>query len=443
MRDVIIVGGGVSGLYAAQLLRAASLDIQLIEGSSRIGGRLHTVYTPEGYPVDLGGQWIGQQHQRALQWIESHRIPLHPTHTKGYHLFIEGTSRRRYKGIIPRLSWIALAELGWALSRLKKMSRHVSVEKPWQIVKPAWDETTLAAWMRRTFRTRQAYQTCAVGLATVLGCEPEEVSLWHTLFYIQSAGSLEALIQIQGGAQEFKFSKGASSLTESLAEEIPIMYSDPVQKVEWKRGKVRLFTKSGRHWDAHTVLFAIPPARLSSIEFEPPLPPLHSQLAQHMRMGTITKVVAIYDKPFWREDGLSGHVLKLDGALRITFDTSPPDDSYGQLTGFGTGKLARHLLSRPADERKEYYQKELEAIFEKAPRQLYQKTWSEEPLIGGCYAGYFGPGGWQYVGETLRQHLPPLYWTGTERASIWMGYIEGAFRAAENVCETLLQKKVS
>jgi len=370
--------------------------------------------------------------------VEAHRIPLHRTHTAGKNLLIlPGGRVRSYQGTIPRLPVGALLDLGWGLERFKRMAKQVSVTHPWHLTRPAWEEETLAAWMRRQFRSELARQTFSVGLATVLGCEPEEVSLWHTLFYVQSAGSLEALIETEGGAQERKFTQGAASLVASIAEKVPYRLLTPVQRVTWGPGGVQVSVASGEKLAARLLIVAIPPALQLRIEWDPPLPPLYAQLSQRMPMGSVTKVVAIYDKPYWREKGLSGHVLRLEGALRLTFDTSPPDGSYGQITGFAVGHLARSLLHLSPDERLAFFQREMEGLFGRAPRWLYQKTWADEPYSGGCYVGFFGPGGWRYVGRALREPLPPIHWAGTERATTWMGYMEGAFAAAEAAVQSL------
>lgn len=440
MLDVAIIGGGISGLYAAHLLKASGLEVLVIEASERLGGRLHTIYSPEGHPVDLGGQWIGPDHTRLLDWIQRHQIPTHRTHTAGANLLIYQGKVKPYKGAIPKLSWLSLLDLGTGLARLKKMAAEVPLHAPWQIPKPEWDEISLAAWMRKAFRTAQARETFAVGLATVLGCEPEEVSLWHTLFYIRSAGSIEALIETEGGAQERKFSRGAASLIESIAVNVPYRTGARVRRIVWRPGRIDIYTSQDT-FTAEKVIFAMPPASMGYIEFEPPLPPTYNQLSQRMPMGAITKVVAIYDQPFWRKRGWSGHVLSLEGALRITFDTSPPEGGYGMITGFAVGKQARALLARPGAERDMYYGEALRNIFGAKPRWLYQKTWADEPLIGGCYVGYFGTGGWRFFGESLRKPLPPLYWTGTERAETWMGYIEGAMRSAEATVQRVLEGK--
>ena len=53
--DLVIVGGGISGLYAAwRLGKYSDLKILLLESTDRYGGRFHTVTMPGGYKADLG-----------------------------------------------------------------------------------------------------------------------------------------------------------------------------------------------------------------------------------------------------------------------------------------------------------------------------------------------------------------------------------------------------
>jgi len=63
--DVVIIGGGLSGLAAAWRLHAADKRVRVIEARPRVGGRS---YTSElgGEAVDLGGQWIGPTQDRVL-----------------------------------------------------------------------------------------------------------------------------------------------------------------------------------------------------------------------------------------------------------------------------------------------------------------------------------------------------------------------------------------
>ena len=72
-----------------------------------------------------------------------------------------------------------------------------------------------------------------------------------------------------------------------------------------------------------------------------------------MPQGTVIKTMAIYERPFWREDGLSGQATSDAGPARVVFDNSPPDGSPGVLLGFLEGRLARQWGARDAGERRD------------------------------------------------------------------------------------------
>ena len=65
------------------------------------------------------------------------------------------------------------------------------------------------------------------------------------------------------------------------------------------------------------------------------------------------------------------------------------------------------------------------------PAEFVQKNWAEEPFIRGCYAALMAPGSWTGGGERLREPVGNIHWAGTEMASHWFGYMEGALQAGE------------
>ncbi|MFG0221254.1 FAD-dependent oxidoreductase, partial [Streptococcus suis] len=55
---------------------------------------------------------------------------------------------------------------------------------------------------------------------------------------------------------------------------------------------------------ARFAILALAPVLYPRISFEPPLPRKQHQMHQHISMGFVIKVHAVYDRPFWREQGL-------------------------------------------------------------------------------------------------------------------------------------------
>ena len=77
------------------------------------------------------------------------------------------------------------------------------------------------------------------------------------------------------------------------------------------------------------------------------------ELIDHYPQGTLTKAACVYDRPFWRDDGLTGQVFSADGPMAATFDDSPEDGSKGIVFGFIGGDAARGFSPLSKSERRQ------------------------------------------------------------------------------------------
>ncbi|WP_157271900.1 flavin monoamine oxidase family protein [Azohydromonas aeria] len=66
MLDVAVIGGGLCALALAHSLQARRLDWALFEARERLGGRVLTVASPRGLPVDLGPTWYWPATQPSI-----------------------------------------------------------------------------------------------------------------------------------------------------------------------------------------------------------------------------------------------------------------------------------------------------------------------------------------------------------------------------------------
>ena len=55
---VIIIGAGAAGLYAAYILKSKGINFQILEASSKYGGRLGKLTGFANFPIDTGAQWL-------------------------------------------------------------------------------------------------------------------------------------------------------------------------------------------------------------------------------------------------------------------------------------------------------------------------------------------------------------------------------------------------
>ena len=112
----------------------------------------------------------------------------------------------------------------------------------------------------------------------------------------------------------------------------------------------RLIFKEGQEYQAQRIVLALPPRLAAGLSFSPQLTPAQQQALTGIAtwMGGQAKFVALYDRPFWREDGLSGDALSQVGPLAEIHDASPPQveldkEAPAALFGFvGLPALARY-----------------------------------------------------------------------------------------------------
>ncbi|XP_008940412.1 PREDICTED: amine oxidase [flavin-containing] B-like, partial [Merops nubicus] len=72
------------------------------------------------------------------------------------------------------------------------------------------------------------------------------------------------------------------------------------------------------------------------------------------------------------------------------------------------------------------------------PVHYEEKNWCEEQYSGGCYTAYFPPGIMTQYGRIIRQPVGRIYFAGTETATEWSGYMEGAVQAGERAAREIL-----
>src|SRR5688572_11201867 len=129
--DVVVVGAGLAGLSAARTLRAAGLDVVVLEARDRVGGRTLNEPIGDGKVVEIGAQWVGPTQDRVLALIAELGLETFPSYSTGRNIFERGGKISNYSGTIPRTNPVGLAEVGIAMKRLNLMAAKVPLEAPW------------------------------------------------------------------------------------------------------------------------------------------------------------------------------------------------------------------------------------------------------------------------------------------------------------------------
>jgi monoamine oxidase len=442
--DVIVVGAGFAGITAARELTKRGVNVVLLEARDRVGGRVWT-QERDGYWVDVGGQWTGPGQDRIRALGDEMGVASFPTWPKGEHLqYTDGMGLRRWQGATPDADMETLSKVVQAIIQLDQLSQEVPLHAPWEAPNAkAFDSISLQAWMDQNIESARVRESMTTAVEAVYACEPHDLSLLHALFYAKSGQGLFYLISTEGGAQADRFNGGAQRVAKLAAESLEdaLWLSSPVRRIAQSNGSI---TASGDGFAVTGKLCVVtaPPALAGRIDYDPPMSPLRDQLTTRAPMGSVIKVHAIYDTPWWREEGLSGRTVSDTGPIKVIFDNSPPEGTPGMLMGFiegGTGR--RYANIDEAERRKASLDCFVRYFGEKAakPVDYVEGNWPAEQWSRGCYGAFFPAGTWTSCGPALRQPVGRIHWAGTETAEINCGYMDGAVRSGERVTTEVLE----
>ena len=238
----------------------------------------------------------------------------------------------------------------------------------------------------------------------------------------------------------------------ALAEEMKVPIKSPVYQITQDATSVEVVSDEIKV-RARRVIVTVPRTLADGIEFDPILPADAAQLIQRMPMGSVIKATLVYDEAFWRQDGLSGASLNPSSPVSATADGGyePGRDRPGLMVAFVGGESARVLGRMTPARRQDVIVGELVKLFGPKAAQLsqnivYQPTglpyidhnWSEEEWTRGDYAAYLPPGVLTGYGAEIRKPFGRIHWAGTETATEWNIYMDGAVQSGERAAAEVL-----
>ena len=247
--------------------------------------------------------------------------------------------------------------------------------------------------------------------------------------------------------QSYRIAGSGQHLIDVLQSQLPlscIHLNTAVQTIHQTDMSVQAMRDGEAYsYTANKIILALPP-RLAqhNITFDPPFAKNITEAWRDIPtwMSGHCKIVFIYEKPFWREQNLSGEVFSLPGPLSEIYDATPVNENYYALTSF-VGLNAQQRKQMGHEQLIDVCMVQLRRLFgENSQRTLAIKIkdWSQDTNTSteiDLVSPMQHP---QYPGT-----LPRNFWdkklilAGTEVARQHGGYLEGALESADEAIAEL------
>ena len=386
--DVIVIGAGLSGLNAALTLQSEGVRVTVLEGSARLGGRVHTADGIRTRP-EYGASQIGRSYARVLDVTRRLKIPLVPEDRE----------------LLPFAShlqgrWIKKSD--WPMSDLNPLPEKMRTVQPGQVsgtllgqfsrlhnVDDWLDPSMLdldvsfAELFRRNGVAEPVMRLAALNAVSMNDASALALMQEDNRGRIDRESGNTALPRTQNIAG------GTARLVEAMAAalERPVQLRRVVSRIDMSGGKCRVECLDGSGYTADFVIAAIPFSVLRYVEVRPSFAGKQLEAVQELRYANTTRAYLAIKEPFWHADGIEPSFVS-DGLVEM-FWAIDNHKGTGEHKGMIilTGERASRFDGVPAAAAPQALLHELETIRPAARGKvkiLTWNSWASEPLIRGC-----------------------------------------------------------
>ncbi|MGN6369552.1 MAG: flavin monoamine oxidase family protein [Phycisphaerae bacterium] len=429
--DVIVVGAGVSGLAAADVLVAEGKQVLILEGRGRIGGRIETMHDPAWMvPIERGAEFIHGKPPETWGIVRAGACCLYDLNDT--HMLFQKGRLQKKDDFFEEVEKV----LG-GVERVKgaDMTFEEAVGK---------------------FGGRFKAEAKRLAKSFVEGFDAADVRVVSSQWL---RAAQEASDEIEGD-RLFRVLGGYDRIVQFLRTGLEdarhqLELNTLVRRIEWGKDGATVHAVNGRGdvmtCRARRVVITVPVGVLQlegneegRIVFEPELPAKKRAAIGGIRMGPVVKTLLRFREAFWEEQEADLHFFHVPGDLFPTWWTTLPLRST-VLTGWSGGPAAAELSGKTTDEILTLAIGSLSKVLRVSRRRLMELleashvcNWQTEVLSRGAYsfAAVGGAGGPAELGRPVEG---VLYFAGEAAHEGMSGTVAGAIASGRRAAGQVLR----
>jgi monoamine oxidase len=437
--NVIIVGAGMAGLVAADLLLRAGHNPIILEAQTRVGGRVYTIRAPisDGLYAEAGAMRIPRSHHLTMAYVERFKLPVLPFTMNNPNAFyhLNGNRIRIHEGTANPGSLgynLAPGEAGKSASLLWETAIAPYKNKLSEQGDSAWNEIVSQCdqYSVREFLESQQWSESAIEMFGLLFNQESLMnSSFLELLREELGDAYTNMVQIDGGMDQLprsflpqlkdriRFGARVVAIDQS-PEQVIIHYRTPTGRTTIR---------------ADYAILTIPTTIMRHIEMIQPFSPPKQRAIRQLHYDASAKIFFQCRRRFWEEDdGIIGGGSITDLAVRNVFYPE-----HGKQTGRGV-LLASYTWSEDAQRwgsltNEERLIQALENVAQIHPQVLDEfeggvsKMWHDDEFAGGAFA-LFDPSQQTLLHRHIIAAEGRFHFAG-EHASLSHAWIQGAIES--------------
>lgn len=441
--SVIVIGGGLSGLYAAMLLEQQGVKVTLLEGRDRTGGRVYTLYDLPGQP-EAGGEIFGPRYARCLDVLQQlgvkQRKPQPRTQAAD-----EDLAMRIGEDLITLDQWAGhprnphpepLRSLTpWGLF-MRELPKSLTFENliDWTDPRNGRFDIPYAQTLRNMGFNDEAIRLQQAN--TPYGNTLHDVSTLHLMHYF-TWSRLNATgpgrTQCVGGNQKLP-----DGMREALRGDV--ILNAIVHRLEDRGDGVRITTRDGRRFEGSHALLTVPFTLARFMQFDPVLRGVQWEAVETLPYYSTFQIHYEFKSRFWEADGLPPSWWT-DGPLGRVNLLRDANGEPACLFIYANGLEAQFLDRMTKEEVDRFVQAELARIRPSTKGQLRAlriHSNQNDPFFAGSYA-YWNPGMPLRFPRAMAAPHGRIHFAGEHTALLNRG-MEGAMESGERAALEILER---